>query len=197
MGYGSGAFWDLWKWSIVWSFKAGVLSPQGGLTYILCVNWHWVFVFSWCRTPHGDYGGVDWCVCQRCSWWPGLHQQRPQLFPATSDPDLCCSMPVWLVLLGMLQRNLGKKYIIWKRKYNEYNWSCSCYWAYYKNVYIINPLWPSDAKWWHRSWSALASVMACCLTAPSHYLNQCWLIIYNFLWIWRCQFEKLDGMLHF
>ena len=25
--------------------------------------------------------------------------------------------------------------------------------------------------------STLAQVMACCLTAPSHYLNQCWLII--------------------
>ena len=29
--------------------------------------------------------------------------------------------------------------------------------------------------WWHRSGSTLAQVMACCLTAPSHYLNQCWL----------------------
>ena len=28
---------------------------------------------------------------------------------------------------------------------------------------------------WHRSESTLAQVMACCLTAPSHYLNQCWL----------------------
>ena len=41
----------------------------------------------------------------------------------------------------------------------------------------INSLWPSDAIWWHRTWSTLAQVMACCLTAPSHYLNQCWLII--------------------
>ena len=28
-----------------------------------------------------------------------------------------------------------------------------------------------------RSWSTLVQVMARCLTAPSHYLNQCWLII--------------------
>ena len=28
-----------------------------------------------------------------------------------------------------------------------------------------------------RSGPTLAQVMACCLTAPSHYLNQCWLII--------------------
>ena len=32
-------------------------------------------------------------------------------------------------------------------------------------------LWLSDAMWWHRSWSTLAQVVACCLTAPSHYLK--------------------------
>ena len=33
-----------------------------------------------------------------------------------------------------------------------------------------------------RSESTLAQVMACCLTAPSHYLNQCWLIISEVQW---------------
>ena len=37
--------------------------------------------------------------------------------------------------------------------------------------------WPSDTIWRQRSVSTLAQVMACCLTAPNHYLNQCWLII--------------------
>ena len=40
-----------------------------------------------------------------------------------------------------------------------------------------NTLWPSDAIWWKRSGSTLVQVMAWCLTAPSHYLNQCWLTI--------------------
>ena len=35
----------------------------------------------------------------------------------------------------------------------------------------------TGAIWWWRYWSTLTQVMACCLTAPSHYLNQCWLII--------------------
>ena len=38
----------------------------------------------------------------------------------------------------------------------------------------FSSLWPSDAKWQHRSKSSLAQVMgqmACCLTAPSHYPN--------------------------
>ena len=41
----------------------------------------------------------------------------------------------------------------------------------------INSLWPSDVIWRQGSGSTLAQVMACCLTAPSHYMNQCWLII--------------------
>ena len=41
----------------------------------------------------------------------------------------------------------------------------------------INSLWPSNTIWRHKSGSKLAHVIVCCLTAPSHYLNQCWLII--------------------
>ena len=48
--------------------------------------------------------------------------------------------------------------------------------------YYFNSLWPSDATWPHRSESTLVQVMACCLTAPSHYLNQCWLIISKVHW---------------
>ena len=46
----------------------------------------------------------------------------------------------------------------------------------------VNSLRPSDAIWRQWSWTTLAQVMACCLTAPSHYLNQCWLIIRGVLW---------------
>ena len=46
----------------------------------------------------------------------------------------------------------------------------------------FNSLGPSDAIWHWRSWSTLVQVMACCLSAPSHYLNQCWLIISKVLW---------------
>ena len=38
---------------------------------------------------------------------------------------------------------------------------------------IFNSLGPSDAIWQQISGSPLAQEMACCLTAPSHYLNQC------------------------
>ena len=44
-------------------------------------------------------------------------------------------------------------------------------------VHSINSLAPSDTVLRHWSWSALVQVMACCLTAPSHCLNQCWFFI--------------------
>ena len=46
----------------------------------------------------------------------------------------------------------------------------------------VNSLWPSDTIWRQRSGSTLAQVMACCLTAPSHYLNQYCLIISEVQW---------------
>ena len=45
--------------------------------------------------------------------------------------------------------------------------------------YPINFLWPNDAIWQIRSGSILALLIACCLMAPSHYLNKCRLIISN------------------
>ena len=42
------------------------------------------------------------------------------------------------------------------------------------NQHCINLLWLSDPIWRLESGSTLVQVMACCLTAPSHYLNQCW-----------------------
>ena len=42
----------------------------------------------------------------------------------------------------------------------------------------VNSLRSGDGIWRHRSGSTLAQVMACCLTAPSHYLNQ-YLLIFD------------------
>ena len=39
---------------------------------------------------------------------------------------------------------------------------------HHKEQMSRNTLWPSDDIWWQGSWSTLAQVMACCLTAPSH-----------------------------
>ena len=46
----------------------------------------------------------------------------------------------------------------------------------------ISWLWPSDSIWRHKSGTTLARVMACCLTASSHYLSQCWLLDNDVPW---------------
>ena len=63
------------------------------------------------------------------------------------------------------------------------------YWSYREQFLKMNgilkkiySLWPSDTIWQHRTRSAWAQVMACCLIAPSHYLDQCWLNINEVLW---------------
>ena len=49
--------------------------------------------------------------------------------------------------------------------------------THFTDTYMRHSLGPSDVIWRQKTGSTLAQVMACCLTAPSHYLNQCWLII--------------------
>ena len=51
-----------------------------------------------------------------------------------------------------------------------------------KIIKLFISLWPSDAIWHNKTWSTLVQVMARCLTARSHYLNQCWLIVSEVLW---------------
>ena len=52
----------------------------------------------------------------------------------------------------------------------------------FQGTFGLNSLWPSDVIWRQRSGSILTRLMACCLAAPSHYLNQCWLIISEVQW---------------
>ena len=52
----------------------------------------------------------------------------------------------------------------------------------FDKLFIVDSLGLSDAIWRQGSGSILAQVMVCCLTAPSHYLIQCWLIISKVQW---------------
>ena len=57
------------------------------------------------------------------------------------------------------------------------------HWFYDLRMYwTFISLWTSDTIWRHKSGSTLAQVMACWLTAPSHFLNQCRLIISKLQW---------------
>ena len=50
-------------------------------------------------------------------------------------------------------------------------------------LYLLNLFLPNDSIWQHRSGSTLPYVMTCWQTAQSHYLNQCWLITKDVLYI--------------
>ena len=54
---------------------------------------------------------------------------------------------------------------------------CQYYSLGHQYISTINSLWPDDAIRRHGTRSTLAQVMACCLTAPSHYLNHVDLIL--------------------
>ena len=47
---------------------------------------------------------------------------------------------------------------------------------------VIMFLWLSDVILRNRYWPTLAQIMARCLTAPSHHMNHCWLIMKAVLW---------------
>ena len=65
----------------------------------------------------------------------------------------------------------------WESWHHNNSWfSVTC------TQHIINSSWPSDAIWQYESGSTLAQVMACCLMAPSHCLNQCQFLISEALW---------------
>ena len=105
-----------------------------------------------------------------------------------NTPVLTCKsnvLHVWIVTFPVLKPD-----ITWKLgQYHAYRCPGSLHHEVISNYYlvvipeniwmqlILNSSGPSDAIWRHRSGSTLAQVMACCLMAPSHYLNQCWLII--------------------
>ena len=52
-----------------------------------------------------------------------------------------------------------------------------------KNIIMrVKSLGPDDAIWYCSSGLTLVLVMACCQTAPGHYLNLCWSLISGVLW---------------
>ena len=111
-------------------------------------------------------------VCKRGPWKVALCVIKPNENKHRS--------PIRLLSSGMACSNPA-----WWRHVNMRHWHCyvilvGCSRAstLARSLYsLLNSLWPSYAIWRHRSESTLAEVMACCLTTPSHYLNQCWLAI--------------------
>ena len=111
---------------------------------------------------------------------------------------------IWVdINLNFSHANIWK-FMIWHPRYIivTYHWFCVISMWHRSHIRTwealrdINSFWPSDVIWPQRLGQILAHVMACCLTAPSYYLNQCWLIITGILWhslesnIWKSAHER-------
>ena len=135
---------------------------------------------------------------RRCENWLVVHQQiKVHEYKENAGNAVITSLSLWKTIVWRylnisnvctFQKNFyliqfGNYHITWIGKISQALLQEIC--NSIANIFLtlshwyvdkINSLWPSDAIWWHKSGSTLAQVVACCLTAPSHYLNQCWLI---------------------
>ena len=82
-----------------------------------------------------------------------------------------------ILLTGPLRTNFSEILIKNLYVFIQENAFENVVWKFLSWAQCVNSLWTSDAIWRQSSGSTLVQVMAWCLTAPSHYLNQCWLII--------------------
>ena len=110
--------------------------------------------------------------------------------PSTHLPSLACHLGnikyFYIFTCSITGSTISNSYLMYITAYrgllmvlkiNYINFT-DIYMYIYMYIYIwFNTLWPNDTIWWHISGLTLAQVMAWCLMAPSHYLNQCWLII--------------------
>ena len=118
----------------------------------------------------------------QCCWGLSSHAVNTLWTLAIKYKKLIC----WMSTLR--SKRLLNTFAIWAILY--YQMTLYAFWRVKYHIWIItesllkyiNSLRPSDAIWRHISGSTLAQIMACCLTAPIHYLNQCWLIISKVLW---------------
>ena len=110
-------------------------------------------------------------------------------FLSEVHPFLIC-LPVY-INGAYLVRAISLSYI--GPKLNSYRKSLKHQWPCMLVLALPFFLWPCDAIWRHRSGSTLAQVMACCLTAPSHYLYQCWLFIKV---LWDNYFKAISQEMH-
>ena len=135
---------------------------------------------SFHKDPHSPWVGVTKSVCL-------VHLYSSTLFFRIIEAlFLAHQIHVWQVrVTAVLQQPCGDTCQVWMWFSKSNQWFHKS--RYMNTMYIIkgeiNSLWPSDAMWRYRSGSTLAQVMACCLTAPSHYLTLCWLIFSKVLWL--------------
>ena len=114
-------------------------------------------VMACCLTTPRHYPNQSWLIV---NWAP---RKNFQLNLNQNTKIICQEHAFESVLSKMF--NISLKIKVWVKQFKQFN-----------------SLWPSDATWQHKFGSTLGQIMACCLMAPSHYLNQCLLIISEVQW---------------
>ena len=137
----------------------------------------------------GDNSGLrwkSWILSSKSLWRRELPPWLPLRFCVALDQQLTVSWPPtfwWIIPIPGLSSNSTSNIVYLISTCIHYmtrtTWLKLCKGS---REIKVNSLWPSDTIWRQRSGSTLAQVMTCCLTAPSHYLNQCWLIISEVQW---------------
>ena len=131
------------------------------------------------------YSNNTWVFRCLSSLAPGLFVQKLNL---TSNDNTINALYFWLVMIQINQWWLNSQQ---QRASNVESVSMTrchhVYWSVLMNMKLINKYKQKGHNSHHLTLCSLmtpytydltlAQVMACCLTAPSHYLNQCWLII--------------------
>ena len=169
-------------------FYINSLQPSDLCDSTLGLHWFWSWLVAYSVPSHylnQCWPIVNWTLGNKFQW--NLHQYTKQYY-SYKKMDLKMSSATgwsfylgtlvcvkWLSLKDLLKYLMSKT---WSSVYlqMEQCWQLSL--ACFLHIpMVIDSLWPSDVTWRHRFGSTLAEVMAWCLTAPSHYMNKCWLII--------------------
>ena len=111
------------------------------------------------------------CLRRTCPWWPWTYGCDVTEKCATKEFDRGQRCAV-----GAAEA-LRMTTVTWPRHAADGKSGRSAGGPLVIQMTLINSLRPFDTIWWQGSGSTLVQVMACCLMAPSHCLNQCWLII--------------------
>ena len=141
-------------------------------------------VCLWWPTYDRDVGDAIWrrrlCGHIPQQSWQWLHTSIRSLHPGHNCQEKPASMGhvAHQQLLILLSCQIG----MWSRFGNSLEDRATVDFIKWAAGTWLNSLGPSGAIWRQRSGSTLAQVMACCLTAPSHYLNQFWLILSKVQW---------------
>ena len=135
----------------------------------------WVNMHVWCRSIWTNWDMnkmvAIFQTLKFCFWGCNWHNESRWIQAMASCLTSTKSKPVMNDPFHWHMHMVADTWPHWQLPYLCIVWHC-----------CLNSLRPSDAIWRHRSGSTLAHVMACCLMAPSHYLNQCWLVINKVQW---------------